>query len=42
MTCSRNKKRKKPEKGWYVCKDCGQARKNKRKLCEPKKYKKER
>jgi hypothetical protein len=39
MGCSRDKKRKKPKKGWYVCKGCGQARKQKQKLCEPKKVK---
>ena len=40
MSCSKDKKRKKPKKGRYVCKACGQARKNKHKLCEPTKIKK--
>jgi hypothetical protein len=40
MSCSKDKKRKKPKKGWYACKVCGQARKDKDKLCEPKKVKK--
>ena len=40
MPCSRDKKRKKPKKGGYVCKECGQARKKKRMLCEPRKVKK--
>jgi len=39
MSCSRDKKRKRPKKGWYICDSCGQARENKDKLCEPKKYK---
>lgn len=39
MGCSKEKKRKNPKKGWYVCKACGQARKAKKKLCEPKKVK---
>ena len=29
VSCSKDKKRKKPKKGWYVCKGCGQARKDK-------------
>ena len=40
MPCSRDKKRKKPKKGGYVCKGCGQARRKKHKLCEPRKVKK--
>jgi len=40
MTCSKEKRRKKPKKGWYVCKACGQARKDKDKVCEPKKVRK--
>ena len=40
MPCSRDKKRKKPKKGGHVCKGCGQARKKKHKLCEPRKVKK--
>ncbi len=40
MPCSRDKKKKEPKKGRYLCKNCGQVRKNKDKLCEPKKVKK--
>lgn len=40
MPCSKDKKRKKPKKGWYVCRACGQARKKKDMVCEPKKFKK--
>ena len=40
MPCSRDKKKKEPKKGRYLCKNCGQVRKKKDKLCEPKKVKK--
>ena len=39
MPCSRDKKKKEPKKGRYLCKNCGQVRKKKRKLCEPRKVK---
>ena len=40
MACSRKKKPKKPKIGRFRCKACGQVRKNKNKLCDPKKIKK--